>query len=83
MVGFVASNEIRGLIAFSELVPEKDAVLLDIREKPELLAYEIPNAVNIPLSELRGRLKELDKGKKYVANEKYTGHIPKSFLKVA
>lgn len=66
MVGFVASNEIRGLVAFSELVPEKDAVLLDIREKPELLTYEIPNAVNIPLSELRGRLKELDKGKKYV-----------------
>lgn len=66
MAGFVAINEIKGLVSFSELVTDKNAVLLDVREKPELLAYEIPNAVNIPLSELRSRLDELDKSKSYV-----------------
>lgn len=66
MAGFAASNEIKGLVSFSEVVPEQDAVLLDIRERVELLAYEIPNSVSIPLSELRGRLDELDRSKKYV-----------------
>ena len=43
-----------------------DAVILDVREEEELVAFEIPGAVNIPLGQLRGRLGELDPSRKYV-----------------
>ena len=35
--------------------------LLDVRNPPELAVESVPGAVNIPLPELRGRLKELPK----------------------
>ena len=69
MLGFAAENVLRGLVRFADWdVFEKDpaAVLLDIREDAERLAYALPNAVGIPLSELRNRLGELDKQKTYV-----------------
>ncbi len=47
---------------------EKDAsvVKLDIREDAERMAYELPDAVSIPMSQLRDRLDELDREKTYV-----------------
>ncbi len=44
-----------------------DAVILDVREDPELLAYSIPGARHIPLTQLRDRMGELDKKQHYVA----------------
>jgi rhodanese-related sulfurtransferase len=35
--------------------------LLDVRNPPELAVEQVPGALNIPLPELRGRLKELPK----------------------
>ena len=68
MAGFVAGNVIDGLVKFADckLPDEKDCLLLDIRTDVERMAYELPNAVKIPLEELRDRLNEIDKGKKIV-----------------
>ncbi len=69
MAGFTAENILRGVMTLSDWdAPDKDpdAVLLDVREEAELMAYEIPGAVNIPLGQLRDRLDELDKSKTYI-----------------
>lgn len=69
MAGFVAENVLTGLVKFAPWnVPETDpeAFLLDVREEAEVAAYSIPNAVNIPMGQLRSRLGELDKTKRTV-----------------
>ncbi|MBO7683058.1 MAG: pyridine nucleotide-disulfide oxidoreductase, partial [Clostridia bacterium] len=43
-----------------------DAVILDIREDAERVVRTLPDAVEIPLGELRDRLSELDREKTYV-----------------
>ena len=59
MAGFTAENVLRGLVRFSDLTIPEDAVVLDVREEAELLAFEIPDAVNIPLGQIRARIGEL------------------------
>lgn len=69
MAGFVAENVLAGLVKFSDWdVAEKEpeAVLLDVREDAELMAFTLPRAVHIPLGELRDRLNELPRDKKIV-----------------
>lgn len=69
MAGFVAENVLNGLVKFSEWdVVEKnpDAILLDVREDAELMAFTLPNATHIPLGQLRNRLDELDQTKEIV-----------------
>lgn len=67
MAGFVAENFLTGLVRFSGYEIPDDAVILDVREDPELLAYSIPGARHIPLTQLRDRMGELDKKQHYVA----------------
>lgn len=69
MAGFVAENLLTGKVAFAawdavEQSPE--AVLLDVREDAELMAFSLPNATHIPLGQLRNRLKELDPSRKTI-----------------
>ena len=69
MAGFVAENLLADrlrIAAWNEPDTDPDAVLLDVREEAETLAFEIPGAVNIPLGELRDRLNELDPAKKHI-----------------
>lgn len=69
MAGFTAENVLRGLVQFAPwdaVEHNPDAVLLDVREDAELMAYELPNAVHIPLGQLRSRLGELDRSKTYI-----------------
>ncbi|NLW52580.1 MAG: FAD-dependent oxidoreductase, partial [Tissierellia bacterium] len=69
MAGFTAQNVMDGMVEFSGWDVKnnhKDALLLDVREEAELMAFEIPNAVNIPLGQLRNRLGELDKNKEII-----------------
>ncbi|MPM64507.1 Coenzyme A disulfide reductase [bioreactor metagenome] len=69
MAGFVADNVLSGMASFSEWdVTEKnsDAVLLDVRETAELMAFSIPEATHIPLGQLRKRLDELDNSKEVI-----------------
>ncbi len=63
MAGFVAGNMLEGLVRFAawdavETTP--DAVLLDVREGAELMAFALPSATHIPLGQLRERLCEID-----------------------
>ncbi|WP_312815612.1 FAD-dependent oxidoreductase [Sedimentibacter sp.] len=71
MLGFVAENIIEGKIKlnkWNDIAPSKpsDYTLLDIREEAELMVFEIPGAVNIPLGELRDRINELNKNDKII-----------------
>ena len=69
MAGFTADNVLKGKVKFCRWDdPDhlKDAVLLDVREAVELMAFAVPGAVNIPLGQLRSRLSELDKAKKII-----------------
>lgn len=69
MAAFAAENVIRGLVSFSAWdLPDKDpdAVLVDVREDAERMAYAIPGAVGIPLGQLRDRADGLDPAKTYI-----------------
>ena len=69
MAGFVGENILRGMVSISEWnEPDTspDAILLDVREEAEVMAYAIPGAVNIPLGRLRGGLERLDRTKKII-----------------
>jgi peroxiredoxin family protein/TusA-related sulfurtransferase/rhodanese-related sulfurtransferase len=69
MLGFVAENVLGGLVKFAPwniAETDKNAVLLDVREDAELLAYALPGAKHIPLGQLRDRLGELDKSRQIV-----------------
>lgn len=48
-----------------ELV-KNGAVLVDVREVEETIAHKMENSINIPLSELKNRINELDKSKTYI-----------------
>jgi len=57
----VAANILRGDMPVSHWDSAEKGFLLDVRNPPELAVESVPGAVNIPLTELRGRLKELPK----------------------
>ncbi len=71
IAGFVAANSLRGdtnILHWEEVLQldsEKDGVL-DVRTQEEYQLASIRGAVHIPLSELRQRLDELSKDKRWV-----------------
>jgi NADPH-dependent 2,4-dienoyl-CoA reductase/sulfur reductase-like enzyme/rhodanese-related sulfurtransferase len=69
--GFVAANVLRGDVAIchADEVARRNAnqVALDVRSREECEAGTVPGALNIPIDELRDRLKELDRSKEYLA----------------
>lgn len=68
--GYVARNMLDGLtdgVTYQEWEENPEAyTLLDIREKPEIAAGMLADAINIPLSSLRDHLDELDPEKNYL-----------------
>ena len=69
MAGYVAENVLSGKVRFSSWDVRKtnpEAILLDIREEAELMAFPLPGSKYIPLGKLRERIGELDKDKEYV-----------------
>lgn len=69
MAGFVAQNDLSGISPLISLTDIQDrdpenTFLLDVRSPQEYDAGHIPDAVNIPLDELRERSNELDPSKK-------------------
>jgi NADPH-dependent 2,4-dienoyl-CoA reductase/sulfur reductase-like enzyme/rhodanese-related sulfurtransferase len=62
---FVAQNQERGL-SCTTLEPGAGAKLLDVREASETETGMLPEAVHIPLDELRDRLSELDRAQPIV-----------------
>lgn len=71
MVGYAALNIMEGMsdsVQWHELNDElaKGAVLLDVRTEAELQDGRFPNALNIPLNELRDRMDELNQNQSYI-----------------
>ncbi|BAK97319.1 putative coenzyme A disulfide reductase [Oscillibacter valericigenes Sjm18-20] len=66
MLGFTAENVLTGIVHFSDwdtVEKQPDALLLDVREDAERMAFSLENAVQIPLGQLRDHLDELDRSK--------------------
>jgi NADPH-dependent 2,4-dienoyl-CoA reductase/sulfur reductase-like enzyme/rhodanese-related sulfurtransferase len=61
--GMVAADILRGDMPISHWSTAKDGFLLDVRHPVELTVENVPEAVNIPLGELRSRLDELPRDK--------------------
>ncbi len=61
--GMVAADVLREDMPISHWDAVEDAFLLDVREPAELAVESVPDAVNIPLGQLRERLEELPKDK--------------------
>ena len=63
MAGFVASNLLRGDVAFwyAEEYPEKtvNGTIIDVRSEEEYAAWHMPEAINIPVGVLRSRVDNL------------------------
>jgi NADPH-dependent 2,4-dienoyl-CoA reductase/sulfur reductase-like enzyme/rhodanese-related sulfurtransferase len=57
--GMVPADVLRGDMPLCHWNVVDGGFLLDVRNPPELAVESVPGAVNIPLPELRGRLKEL------------------------
>ncbi len=57
--GMVAAGVLRGDMPIRHWNSETGGVLLDVREPAELAVEYVPEALNIPLGQLRGRLGEL------------------------
>ena len=68
--GFVAANVLRGdakLFHVEEACkPNRNQVLVDVRNPEEVEGGTIPGAINIPLGQLRGQLDELSKDNEYL-----------------
>ena len=68
ILGFAAANVLRGDVEvlqwdqFDE-INQEEWLKLDVRVPEELMVFTVPDAINIPLTELRGRLDELPKDK--------------------
>lgn len=58
---FAGSASQVGAFEAVQLINRRDALVLDVRDKAEYVAGHIPNARNIPLPEIGGRLHELEK----------------------
>ena len=61
VAGMIAANHLRGHLELARWddLERTDALLVDVREAHEFAKEHIPNATNIPLSELRDRIAEL------------------------
>ena len=74
MAGYVASNVLDGDMKqfhwneVAALCKRDDVTMLDVRTPREFAQGHFPNAINIPVDVLRGRIDELDKSKPVYVN---------------
>ena len=52
-----------GTLRVTQMLNNEKAVILDVREDKEFIEGKLPGAIHIPLSQLKGRLGDLDKYK--------------------
>jgi len=64
MIGFIATNVLENLVKIAHWDSLKEGdILLDVRSPLEVAAGSVERSINIPLDELRNRLKDLSKDK--------------------
>ncbi len=71
MAGFVAANSLKGDVKHchaDEIDNHENAILLDVRTREEYSAGTIPDAVLIPIDELRERYTELPKNRRILVH---------------
>ena len=73
IAGFTAANELRGdapTLQWADVagLDRESWLCLDVRQPEELAVGQVPEALNIPLGELRGRHMELPRDKKLLVN---------------
>lgn len=70
MAGYIAGNVLSGLskvVHWNDLKKKKqDTILIDVRSAKQHESGAINGSINIPLDQLRDRIDELDKEKKYI-----------------
>lgn len=68
-IGFIGENVLSGLsdIVTPDALPQ-NAIIIDTREPEEYARGAIPGAINLPLTQLRQRLHELDKKQSYIVH---------------
>lgn len=89
MAGYVAVNQLEGLteaVLYPDFIKEglqENQVWLDVREAEELMVTKYEDAVEIPLTELRERINELDPSKEYFINCQFglRGYLAERVLK--
>jgi rhodanese-related sulfurtransferase len=61
LAGMLAENVLNGDMPVADWLEldHTEALLIDVREPDEFAAGHIPNAINVPLSQMRGRYTEL------------------------
>ncbi len=66
LAGMIAANMLRGeapLGHWEDILTHPEKIILDVRDSIEYTAFHLPNAINIPLHQIRDRMKELPKDK--------------------
>lgn len=65
LAGMLAENVLNGDMPVADwlALDRTDALLVDVRERDEFAAGHIPNALNLPLSQMRERYAELPRGR--------------------
>ncbi len=70
MAGYIAGNVLSGLskvVHWNDLKKrKKDTILIDVRSAKQRESGDINGSINIPIDQLRDRIDELDKEKKYI-----------------
>ena len=69
MAGFVGSNILKGLInmvTYDKIEKIRNPFFLDVRSQEEFMRGSIPEAVNIPVDEIRSRMNELPRDRHIV-----------------
>lgn len=76
MAGYVAGNVVSGLsevVHWHDLKKMKDTIFIDVRSAKQRETGTIERSISIPLNQLRDRIDELDKEKKYIVFSR-SGH---------
>ena len=82
ILGMVSDNILKGFLKPAYFEDLKSSYLIDIRPEISYKTNTIPNAINIPINELRNRTDEIPKDKKVVlfCNTGYTSYCASRIL---
>ena len=82
VLGMCADNVLRGFVKPAFYEDLKDSYVIDVRPAKIFAVKTIEGAVNIPVEELRNRIKEVPKNKKVVllCNTGYTSYVASRIL---